>query len=211
MIRREQWEQLDIETATLYLGSIIFVGIFIWGLHYSWVISFGTMVSMNAMWFGISLPLIYMWGRQSYTESNTTEQIRKLEDKYYVAEFGAGAVIPTWNVARQGLQSVRDAQVLTGTVVMSLEDAVKYMSTDKHKMDTWVVRPKYKGGWKYAYNSYSKYATHGDLPWKKLKKPKPLKDLAGVISNVGKKNGTEYRYNTNNCQHFAEAMFDFCN
>ena len=67
---------------------------------------------------------------QSFT-SIPVERILKLKDKYFVAEFGAGAVIPTFNVALQGLQSVRDAQVLSGTVVMSLEDAVKSMNTDK--------------------------------------------------------------------------------
>ena len=59
-------------------------------------------------------------------------------------------------------------------------------------MNTWVVRPKNEGGWKYAYDSNSGYASSKDLPWKKLKKPKNLRELSGVITKVGEQRGTEY-------------------
>ena len=82
-----------------------------------------------------------------------------MDDKYFVAEFGPGVVIPTFNVARHGLPS---KYRVTGRVLMSLEDAVKIMNSDKNNMDTWVVRPKYKGGWRFAYKN--NYASHASLP-----------------------------------------------
>ena len=140
-----------------------------------------------------------------------------LRDKYFLADFGEGAVIPTvptWcSVGQgQGLLSIRNAQELTGTVLMSIEDTVNFMNTDKDNMDTWVVRPKYKGDWQYAYhsNSDNKYAACVDLTWKKLENPKTLLEISDAIAEVGKKRGTKYHYHTNNCQHFAEAMFDYC-
>ena len=140
-----------------------------------------------------------------------------LKDKYFLADFGEGAVIPTlpswYNVGQgHGLQTIRNAQELTGTVLMSLEDTVNFMNTDKDNMNTWVVRPKYKGDWQYAYdsNSDNKYAAYVDLPWKKLETPKSLLEISEVIAEIGKKRGTKYHYNSNNCQHFAEAMFDYC-
>lgn len=134
------------------------------------------------------------------------------EDRYFLADFGQGAVIPTLNQLRSGLQEFRDNQILSGTVLESLSDTVKLMNTNENDMDTWVVRPKYTGDWEYAYNAqrYKKYAAPTDLPWKKLKNPMTLEALTNVITAVGERRGTDYHYNTNNCQHFAEDMFNLC-
>ena len=51
-------------TATLYPGIVFgigfFVNLFIWGKHSSGAIPFTTMLAVAAMWFGISLPLVYL-------------------------------------------------------------------------------------------------------------------------------------------------------
>ena len=51
-------------TATLYPGIVFgigfFVNFFIWSKHSSGAIPFTTMLAVGAMWFGISLPLVYL-------------------------------------------------------------------------------------------------------------------------------------------------------
>lgn len=71
-------------TAILYPGIIfslgVFINFFIWGKHSSGAIPFTTMLSMGAMWFGISLPLVYIgyffgYRQQGYEQPVRTNQI----------------------------------------------------------------------------------------------------------------------------------------
>ena len=64
MTKGKEWKKAAFSTATLYPGVIFglgfFVNFFIWGKHSSGAIPFTSMLSMGAMWFGISFPLIYI-------------------------------------------------------------------------------------------------------------------------------------------------------
>jgi hypothetical protein len=73
-----------ILTATLYPGLVfavgIFINFFIWGKHSSGAIPFTTMLSVGAMWFCISLPLVYIgyffgYRKQPYEHPVRTNQI----------------------------------------------------------------------------------------------------------------------------------------
>jgi transmembrane 9 superfamily protein 2/4 len=63
-MKGRNWKKAAFLTSTLYPGIIfslgVFVNFFIWGKHSSGAIPFTTMLSMAAMWFGISLPLVYI-------------------------------------------------------------------------------------------------------------------------------------------------------
>ena len=63
-MKGREWKKAAFLTSTLYPGIIfslgVFVNFFIWGKHSSGAIPFTTMLSMGAMWFGISLPLVYI-------------------------------------------------------------------------------------------------------------------------------------------------------
>ena len=83
-VKGKQWKRAAFVTATLYPGIIfslgVFANFFIWGQHSSGAIPFGTMVSMGAMWFGISLPLVYIgyyfgYRKQPYEQPVRTNQI----------------------------------------------------------------------------------------------------------------------------------------
>jgi len=97
-----------------------------------------------------------------------------------------------------------NAQVFSGDVVLSLEAAVKIMNANKNDMDTWVVRPKYSGKWKYAYENM-KVSQAAEIPWKKCG-PMTIEQVNDLIYRRAV-SGKEYSHMTNNCQHFAEKMF----
>ncbi len=63
-LKGKEWKRAAFLTATLYPGIILtlgfFINFFIWGKHSSGAIPFTTMLSMGCMWFGISLPLVYL-------------------------------------------------------------------------------------------------------------------------------------------------------
>ena len=83
-VRGKQWKRAAFLTATFYPGVIftlgLFANFFIWGKRSSGAIPFGTLVSMGAMWFGISLPLVYIgyyfgYRKQAYEQPVRTNQI----------------------------------------------------------------------------------------------------------------------------------------
>jgi len=63
-MKGKEWKAAAFLTATLFPGIVfalgVFVNFFIWGKHSSGAIPFTTMLSVAAMWFGISLPLVYL-------------------------------------------------------------------------------------------------------------------------------------------------------
>ena len=84
-------------TATLYPGIVFgigfFVNLFIWGKHSSGAIPFTTMLAVAAMWFGISLPLVYLgyyfgyrWHQQQLVlvEFNYTIYIQYIQYIQYI-------------------------------------------------------------------------------------------------------------------------------
>ncbi|XP_067141466.1 transmembrane 9 superfamily member 4 [Centruroides vittatus] len=59
-----QWRKAAFLTATLYpgivFGTCFFLNFFIWGKQSSGAVPFTTMLALLCMWFGISLPLVYL-------------------------------------------------------------------------------------------------------------------------------------------------------
>ena len=83
-MKGKEWKRAAFLTATLYPGIIftlgVFINFFIWGKHSSGAIPFTTMLAMGAMWFGISLPLVYIgyffgFRNQGYEQPVRTNQI----------------------------------------------------------------------------------------------------------------------------------------
>lgn len=83
-LKGKEWKRAAFLTATLYPGVIftlgLFVNFFIWGQRSSGAIPFVTMLSVGAMWFGISFPLVYIgyyfgYRKQPYEQPVRTNQI----------------------------------------------------------------------------------------------------------------------------------------
>jgi len=83
-MKGKEWKAAAFLTSTLYPGIVFgigfFINLFIWGKHSSGAIPFTTMLSVGAMWFGISLPLVYLgyyfgYRKQAYEHPVRTNQI----------------------------------------------------------------------------------------------------------------------------------------
>jgi len=84
---------LVLQTATLYpalvFGTCFFLNFFIWGKHSSGAVPFGTMLSLLCLWFGISLPLVYLgyyfgFRKQPFQHPVRTNQIpRQVPDQLW--------------------------------------------------------------------------------------------------------------------------------
>ncbi|CAG7817391.1 unnamed protein product, partial [Allacma fusca] len=63
-IRGKEWKKQAFLTATLFpgvvFGTCFLLNFFIWGKSSSGAVPFGTMVWLLCLWFGISLPLVYL-------------------------------------------------------------------------------------------------------------------------------------------------------
>jgi len=62
-LKGAQWKTLTLLTALLYpgviLGAFLFLNFFIWGRGSSGAVPFGTIVALIAMWFCVSVPLVF--------------------------------------------------------------------------------------------------------------------------------------------------------
>jgi len=83
-MKGKEWKAAAFLTSTLYPGIVFgigfFINFFIWGKHSSGAIPFTTMLSVGAMWFGISLPLVFLgyyfgFKKQPYEHPVRTNQI----------------------------------------------------------------------------------------------------------------------------------------
>jgi len=83
-MKGKEWKAAAFLTATLYPGIIFcigfFINFFIWGRHSSGAIPFTSMLAVGAMWFGISLPLVFLgyyfgYRKQPYEHPVRTNQI----------------------------------------------------------------------------------------------------------------------------------------
>jgi len=82
-----------LQTATLYpalvFGTCFFLNFFIWGKHSSGAVPFGTMLSLLCLWFGISVPLVYLgyyfgFRKQPFQHPVRTNQIpRQVPDQLW--------------------------------------------------------------------------------------------------------------------------------
>lgn len=63
-MKGREWKRGAFLTATLYPGIVFttcfFLNFFIWDKHSSGAVPFGTMIWLLCLWFGISLPLVYL-------------------------------------------------------------------------------------------------------------------------------------------------------
>ncbi|XP_055382008.1 transmembrane 9 superfamily member 4 [Condylostylus longicornis] len=63
-MKGREWKKAAFLTATLYPGIVFgtgfFLNFFIWDKHSSGAVPFSTMISLLLLWFGISLPLVYL-------------------------------------------------------------------------------------------------------------------------------------------------------
>merc|ERR1719500_1755764 len=83
-MKGEEWKAAAFLTATLFpaivFGIGFFINLFIWGKHSSGAIPFLTILGVVAMWFGISLPLVFLgyffgYRKQPYEHPVRTNQI----------------------------------------------------------------------------------------------------------------------------------------
>lgn len=63
-MKGREWKRGAFLTATLFpgivFGTCFFLNFFIWDKHSSGAVPFSTMISLLCMWFGISVPLVYL-------------------------------------------------------------------------------------------------------------------------------------------------------
>lgn len=92
-LRGYQWKKAAFWTGTLYPGIVFltcfFLNFFIWGKQSSGAVPFSTMVALLCMWFGISLPLVFLghffgYRKQPYEHPVRTNQIpRQVPDQVW--------------------------------------------------------------------------------------------------------------------------------
>ncbi|KOC62710.1 Transmembrane 9 superfamily member 4 [Habropoda laboriosa] len=92
-MRGRKWRRTAFLTATLYPGIVFttcfFLNFFIWGKHSSGAVPFTTMLALLCLWFGISLPLVYLgyffgYRKQPFTHPVRTNQIpRQVPDQLW--------------------------------------------------------------------------------------------------------------------------------
>ncbi|XP_063003525.1 transmembrane 9 superfamily member 4 [Elgaria multicarinata webbii] len=97
-LKGHRWKKGAFCTATLYPGVVFglcfILNCFIWGKHSSGAVPFPTMVALLCMWFGISLPLVYLgyyfgFRKQPYDNPVRTNQIPRQipEQRWYMKRF----------------------------------------------------------------------------------------------------------------------------
>ncbi|XP_065890700.1 transmembrane 9 superfamily member 4-like [Dysidea avara] len=97
-LKGTNWKQAAAMTAGLYPGILFgtgfFLNFFIWGAHSSGAVPFTTMIALLCLWFGISVPLIFIgfyfgFRKQPYDHPVRTNQIpRQIPDQvWYLSPF----------------------------------------------------------------------------------------------------------------------------
>ncbi|KAL3196170.1 hypothetical protein MRX96_015576 [Rhipicephalus microplus] len=83
-LRGVQWRKAAFLTSILYpgivFGTCFFLNFFIWGKHSSGAVPFATMVALLCLWFGISVPLVFLgyffgYRKKPYEHPVRTNQI----------------------------------------------------------------------------------------------------------------------------------------
>uniref|UniRef100_A0A8C5N436 Transmembrane 9 superfamily member n=1 Tax=Gouania willdenowi TaxID=441366 RepID=A0A8C5N436_GOUWI len=97
-LKGHRWKKGAFCTATLYpavvFGICFILNCFIWGEHSSGAVPFTTMLALLCMWFGISMPLVYLgyyfgFRKQPYDNPVRTNQIPRQvpEQRWYMNKF----------------------------------------------------------------------------------------------------------------------------
>jgi len=73
MFGEAEWQTNTVQTALLFpgfIGTLLFIlNLFVWHTGSTGAIPFGTMCSLLALWFGISVPLVYLGAYFGYKKS----------------------------------------------------------------------------------------------------------------------------------------------
>ncbi len=76
----EKWKHTTVQTALLFPGvifSIFFVlNLMIWGQHSSGAAPFGTLFALCFLWFGISVPLVFIGSYFGYKKPTPDDPVR---------------------------------------------------------------------------------------------------------------------------------------
>ena len=123
---------------------------------------------------------------------------------YFVAQFGDGDIIPKINW-QNPTEIKRAAQIFSGRIVRSALDAVKVMNVQNNCLDTWVVRPP-TSEWQYTFRDGA--VEDNGLDWKKTT-PKSIEELNALLFQTSAREKA-YSWDKNNCQHFAEEIYNLC-
>lgn len=97
-LRGVQWRKAAFLTSFLYpavvFGTCFFLNFFIWGKHSSGAVPFSTMVALLCLWFGISVPLVFLgyffgYRKKPYEHPVRTNQIPRQvpEQVWYMNPF----------------------------------------------------------------------------------------------------------------------------
>ncbi|KAK3089670.1 hypothetical protein FSP39_005498 [Pinctada imbricata] len=102
-MKGNQWKKAAFQTATFYpglmFGTCFILNFFIWGKHSSGALPFTTMLALLCMWFGISLPLVFLgyyfgYRKQPYEHPVRTNQIpRQVPEQMWYMNPGLGVLM----------------------------------------------------------------------------------------------------------------------
>lgn len=102
-MKGQQWKKAAFQTATLYpavmFGTVFVLNFFIWGKHSSGALPFTTMLALLCMWFGISVPLVFLgyffgYRKQPYEHPVRTNQIpRQVPEQLWYMNPGLGIIM----------------------------------------------------------------------------------------------------------------------
>ncbi|KXJ70770.1 hypothetical protein RP20_CCG022554 [Aedes albopictus] len=97
-MKGRNWERAAFLTATLFpglvFGTCFILNFFIWDRNSSGAVPFGTMVALLCLWFGISLPLVYLgyyfgFRKQAYQHPVRTNMIpRQIPHQHWYMNLG---------------------------------------------------------------------------------------------------------------------------
>ncbi|XP_032832467.1 transmembrane 9 superfamily member 4 isoform X1 [Petromyzon marinus] len=97
-LKGQRWKKGAFWTTTIYpavvFGVCFILNFFIWGKHSSGAVPFSTMVALLCMWFGISMPLVFLgyyfgFRKKGYENPVRTNQIPRQipEQRWYMNKF----------------------------------------------------------------------------------------------------------------------------
>ena len=76
----DQWKQTTLQTALLYPGTVfaLFLGLnfLVWGQKSSGAVPFGTLFALCFLWFGISVPLVFVGSYFGYRKPAPEDPVR---------------------------------------------------------------------------------------------------------------------------------------
>lgn len=130
-----------------------------------------------------------------------------METLYFIAQFGSGVLIPSFEEIQSGKRDVH----FTGYVSTRLEDATAIMCDTDTNRRVWIQKPTTKR-WQYPHDGGKPLQEVSDCDnhWSEIIRPCTLEELKKLIY-MTKCSKKSYSVLENNCQHFAEDMYNLCN